>query len=110
MTSVLILLLFMGATIPVIGAPWWAAKVGGVKGALLGLTVGLIIGLGNYYGIKTAGKRCLRWVTRCKEQQHSMKWPNRLLRFLMLTLFFWIIISELLGFYITQLVVKLWLK
>lgn len=110
MTSVLILLLFMGATIPAISALCWGAKVGGMEGAVLGLSVGLIISVGNYYGIKVSGKSCFRWVARCKEQQRSMDWPNRLLRLTMLTFFFWIIISELLGFYITQLVINLWLK
>ena len=76
-------------------------------GALIGVGVGLAMGLINFYGIGALGRYLLRWALRCKEQQVSMVWPNRISQLSVLTIYFWIIISGILGIFITQSLIKI---
>jgi len=104
------LLIALGFVTPVFNTIYFGWKAGCGVGALIGLGVGLIIGISNYYGIRAAGKGLRRWVVRCKEQQRSMAWPNRFSGLLVSTVFVWVIVSGVFGGLITQSVVQMTIR
>jgi hypothetical protein len=102
------LLITLVSTTPVITSIYWGVRNGAGIGALIGVGVGLTIGLINFYGIGALGRYLLRWAVRCKEQQSSMAWPNRISQLSILTIYFWIFVSGLLGLFITQSLIKIY--
>jgi hypothetical protein len=98
------LLSFLGIVMPVILALNSGYETAGIKGALFALPVGLVIGFCNFYGLKTAGERCRRWIRCCREQRRSVRWPA----FLMTLLLLWILfISGFLTTLISRAIIHL---
>ena len=84
--------------------------MGGVFGSLIGLAVGLVTAVGNYYGIRAVHKGYCRWAARYKEQQRSIKRHGCIYGLLVMAVYLWMVISSLLGFFIIKSIVRLCLN
>lgn len=91
---------------PVFVAIQIGREMAGGLGALIGLGVGVLTGLGNFFGIKRLSRVVKGWVVRTNQQPRPA-WVEPLLGLVYFGLLLWAIASGVLAAYITRFVIHL---
>ena len=92
---------------PIFSTIYWGLRLGGILGALTGIIVAGLVSLFNYFSVKNLGERCWLWRKHLIDNKLPVIWPRRIFLFLNFALCLWIVISSLIGSFVTSLLFNL---
>jgi hypothetical protein len=101
------LLLLINSGGPILGSAYYGSKLGGLTGAIIGLTLGLLIGVTNYFLLRAIGRKATQWCLRRREAKLPMRGQKIMEGFLQLLFWVWAFASIILGQFMVQWLVKL---